>query len=119
LAKPDVAIALGERSLRLSPRDPYIFAVYQLMGWGHLVSHRVDEAIDLFIKERTANPKVWTFYYGLAGALALKRDLKGEGGADPVSETQTRGQFVSAMVRISALDEQGTIRNIGRWKTRH
>ena len=77
LAEPDAAIAQGEKSLRLSPRDPYIFAVYQLMGWSHLVSNRVDEAIDLFIKGCTANPRVWTFYYGLAGALALKGDLDG------------------------------------------
>ncbi len=47
------------------------------MGWSHLVSNRVDEAIDLFIKGCTANPRVWTFYYGLAGALALKGDLDG------------------------------------------
>ena len=77
LAEPDAAIARGEKSLRLSPRDPYIFAVYQVIGWSHLVLNRVDEAIDLFIKGCTAHPRVWTFYYGLAGALALKGDLDG------------------------------------------
>ena len=77
LAEPDAAIALGEKSLRLSPRDPLIFATYQVIGWSHLVSNRVDQAIDLFIKGCTAHPRVWTFYYGLAGALALKHDLDG------------------------------------------
>jgi adenylate cyclase len=77
LAEPDAAIARGEKSLRLSPRDPYIFAVYQVIGWSHLVLNRVDEAIDLFIKGCTAHPRIWTFYYGLAGALALKGDLDG------------------------------------------
>jgi len=77
LAEPDAAIALGEKCLRLSPRDSYIFGTYQLIGWSHLVSNRLDQAIDLFIKGCTANPRVWTFYYGLAGALALKGDLKG------------------------------------------
>jgi hypothetical protein len=35
------------------------------------------EAIDLLIKARTANPRVWHLSYGLAGALALKGDLHG------------------------------------------
>ena len=77
LAEPDAAITRGEKSLRLSPRDPYIFAIYQLIGWSHLISNRVDEAIDLLIKGCTAHPGVWTLYYGLAGALALKGDLDG------------------------------------------
>ena len=37
----------------------------------------MDEAIDLFIKARTANPRIWNFPFGLAGALALKGDLDG------------------------------------------
>jgi hypothetical protein len=37
----------------------------------------VDEAIDLFIKARTANPRVWMFSYELAGALGFKGDLEG------------------------------------------
>ena len=77
LAEPDAAIALGEKNLRLSPRDPLIFGTYQVIGWSHLVSNRVDQAIDLFIKGCTAHPRVWTFYYGLAGAFALKHDLDG------------------------------------------
>jgi adenylate cyclase len=47
------------------------------LGWCQLVSNHVDEAVDLFIKARTANPPVWTTAYGLAGALALKGDLDG------------------------------------------
>jgi adenylate cyclase len=69
------AIAHGEKSLRLSPRDPSIFWRYELLGWCQLVSNHVNEAIDLFIKGRTANPRIWTTTYGLAGALALKGDL--------------------------------------------
>jgi adenylate cyclase len=71
------AIAHGEKSLRLSPRDPNIFWRYELMGMCQLVSNHVDEAIDLFIKARTANPRVWNFSYELAGALGLKGDLDG------------------------------------------
>src|ERR1700730_17634305 len=69
------AIALGEKSLRLSPRDPNISYRYMLLGYRQLVSNHVDEAIDLLIKGRTANPRDWLFSFGLAGALALKGDL--------------------------------------------
>jgi adenylate cyclase len=75
LGGPGDASAQGEKSLRLSPRDPNISNTYQLLGWCQLVSNRVDAGIDLFIKARTANPRVWTTAYGLAGALALKGDL--------------------------------------------
>jgi adenylate cyclase len=71
------AIGLGERSLRLSPRDPNIHYRYELLGYCHLVLDHVDEAIDLLIKGRTVNPRDWFFSYGLAGALALKGDLDG------------------------------------------
>jgi tetratricopeptide (TPR) repeat protein len=77
LAEPSAAIARGEKSLRLSPRDPNIYWRYELLGWCQLSSNHVGEAIDLFIKARTANPRVWTTAYGLAGALALKGDLDG------------------------------------------
>jgi len=58
LAEPGNAIAQGEKSLLLSPRDPNIFWRYGLLGWSHLVLNHVDEAIDLLIKARTANPRV-------------------------------------------------------------
>jgi adenylate cyclase len=74
LGEPEKAIERGEKSLRLSPRDPSLPGIYLLLGWSRLVSDRVDDAIDLFIKGRTANPRVWMFSYGLAGALALKGD---------------------------------------------
>jgi adenylate cyclase len=77
LAEPSAAIARGEKSLRLSPRDPNIYWRYELLGWCQLVSNHVGEAIDLLIKARTANPRVWDTAYGLAGALALKGDLDG------------------------------------------
>ena len=75
--EPEAAMVRGEKSLRLSPRDPSIFWRYELLGWCRLVSSRADEAIDLFIKARTANPRVWMFSYELAGALAFKHDLDG------------------------------------------
>ncbi len=75
--EPSAAIARGEKSLRLTPRDPNIYWRYELLGWCQLVTNHVDQAIDLFIEARTANPRIWTTAYGLAGALALKGDLAG------------------------------------------
>ena len=45
----------------------------------------MDEAIDLFIKARTANPRDWVASYGLAGALGLQGDL--EGGKAALAES--------------------------------
>jgi adenylate cyclase len=73
--EPENAMVRGEKSLRLSPRDPSIFWRYELLGWCQLVTNHADEAVHLFIKGRTANPRIWTTAYGLAGALALKGDL--------------------------------------------
>jgi tetratricopeptide (TPR) repeat protein len=69
------AIAHSEKSLQLSPRDPNISARYQLLGWCQLVSNRVDEAIDLFTKARTANPRSWFHSLELAGSMGLKGDF--------------------------------------------
>jgi adenylate cyclase len=75
--EPENAMVRGEKSLRLSPRDPSILWRYELLGFCQLLSNRVDEAIELFIKARTANPRVWMFSYELAGALGFKGDLDG------------------------------------------
>jgi TolB-like protein/class 3 adenylate cyclase/tetratricopeptide (TPR) repeat protein len=72
LGEPDAAIVQGEKTLRLSPRDPLIWSVYGLLGWCHLVSNRVDDAINFLIKSRATNPRIWWVHYGLAGALGLK-----------------------------------------------
>ena len=101
------AIPLGEKSLRLSPRDPNIHYRYELLGYCHLVLNHVDEAIDLLIKGRTANPRDWFFSYGLAGALALKGDLDGAKAALAESlENQTGGHFGGTVLCVGSLGEQ-------------
>ena len=77
LGECEDAIPLGEKSLRLSQRDPNINYRYELLRYCHLVLNHVDEAIALLIKGRTANPRDWFFSFGLAGALALKGDFEG------------------------------------------
>ena len=40
--EPENAMVRGEKSLRLSPRDPSIFWRYELLGWCQLVSNHAD-----------------------------------------------------------------------------
>jgi len=75
LGQCEDAIGPGEKSLQLSPHNPNISYCYQLLGWCQLVSNRVDEAIDLFTKARTANPRSWFHSLELAGSMGLKGDF--------------------------------------------
>jgi hypothetical protein len=80
----------------------------------------VDEAIDLFIKARTANPRVWNFSYALAGALGLKGDL--EGGKRALAESlKLKPEVIrwdNGMRSCLGLARLAP-RNSGRWRTRH
>jgi adenylate cyclase len=100
------AIPLGEKSLQLSPRDPNINYRYELLGFCHLVLNHVDEAIDLLIKGRTANPRDWFFSFGLAGALALKGDL------DEAKVALAESLKAGAMAGMGALDQERSLRSI-------
>jgi adenylate cyclase len=98
LGEPQGAIAQGEKSLRLSPRDPNIFWRYELLGSAKMLSNHVDEAIDFFIKGRTANPRVWNFPFLLAGALGLKGDLDGAKAA--LAESLKLKPEINSMARL-------------------
>jgi adenylate cyclase len=51
-------IPLEEQGIRLSPRDPQIWARYQRIGFVHLLQSRTDQAILWLEKARSANPEV-------------------------------------------------------------
>jgi len=101
LGEPDAAIAQGEKALRLSPRDPAIWAIYGLLGWCHLVSNRVDEAIDFLIKSRATNPRIWWVHYGLAGALGLKGNL--EEGKTALAESLKLKPEINSLAQYYAI----------------
>jgi adenylate cyclase len=103
------AIAHSEKSLRLSPRDPNIFWRYELLGMSHLVSNHVDEAIDLFIRARTANPRIWGFWFALAGALSLKGDLDAAKAA--LAESLKLKPQVNSMAQLDAYAPWGSKTN--------
>jgi len=101
LGEPDAAIAQGEKVLRLSPCDPGIWAIYGLIGWCHMVSNRVDEAIDFLIKSRATNPRMWWVHFFLAGALGLKGDL--EEGKTALAESLKLKPEVNSLAQNYAL----------------
>jgi adenylate cyclase len=77
LGEPEACIAQGEKSLRLSPRDPKMWNSYAQLGNCHLFLNHAELAADYLTKARGAAPQVWWIHFYLAGALGLKGDLNG------------------------------------------
>src|SRR6266446_3347150 len=75
LGQPEAGIPLLERAIRLNPHDPTLASHYAALGSCHLLLGRVDQAIDLLRKARSANPRLYYVHLFLAGALGLKGDL--------------------------------------------
>jgi adenylate cyclase len=76
LGEPEVAIGNSEKALRLSPRDPGLWAEYAQLGQSYLLLHQEDRSIEFFIKARAANPRIWYIHYFLAAALGLKGEIE-------------------------------------------
>jgi adenylate cyclase len=112
----DEAIALEERAIRLSPRDPYIGNWYARIGEATLLQSRIDEAIEWFERARSANPALSFVHLYLASAYALKgetehavaelteaRRLRGEGSYSSIA--RMRAGPLAAAPKIRALVE--------------
>jgi hypothetical protein len=68
-------IVEGEDALRRSPRDPFLWGVYQLLGFCRLYLSQFEQAVDFLVKSRDANPHNMGTCLYLASGLALKGDL--------------------------------------------
>jgi tetratricopeptide (TPR) repeat protein len=75
MGQPKLAIPYIEKSMRLSPHDPYIYSAYHHLGACHLLLGHVDQAIDWLSKAGAANPRLHYNYLWLAGALGFNGDL--------------------------------------------
>ena len=75
LGRAQAGIPHIEKGIQLSPHDPHIGLYYFSLGHAHLLLDHVDQAIDLFRKASTANPRLWHIHLFLAGALGLRGDL--------------------------------------------
>jgi TolB-like protein/class 3 adenylate cyclase/cytochrome c-type biogenesis protein CcmH/NrfG len=71
----DEAIALQEKAIRLSPRDPLMAAFYWRIGLVHLLKSHTDEAIVWFEKALRASPKHPLPHAYLAAAYGLRGDI--------------------------------------------
>jgi tetratricopeptide (TPR) repeat protein len=72
----DDGIALEEKVIRLSPRDPINGNRYDAIGMAHLLQSRTDEAIGWLEKARSLSPRVAFTHADLAAAYALKGETE-------------------------------------------
>jgi len=103
----DEVIALEEKAIRLSPRDPIIATWYFDLGVLHLLQSRTGEAIPWLEKARSANQE-WA---GVRAQLASAYALKGatERAVAELAEARrlsSDGRY-SSIARLKAIDYFG------------
>jgi Amidohydrolase/Tetratricopeptide repeat len=75
LGRPEEAIPIIEKGIRLSPYDAGTPGTYQVLGLCHLLLGHVETAIELFRKSLAGNTRLYYTHMSLAAALGLKDDL--------------------------------------------
>ena len=111
----DEAILPMERSIQLSPRDPFIGSRYEAIARVHLLQSRIDEAIRWLERARSASPLLPVVHLSLASAYGLKseteraaaelaeaRSLAGEGSYPSIARMRPGADYVP---KIQALFE--------------
>ena len=68
LGRPDRALELADKAIRLSPRDPFLRVLYHMKGWAFFMKQQEDQAIEWL--RRAQGGTVFTELI-LASALAL------------------------------------------------
>jgi tetratricopeptide (TPR) repeat protein len=76
LGDPRAAIPDFAQAIRLSPRDPDMVRFYWAMGTAHLLLGQADAAIVWLERARAADPRLWFPHLYLAGAFALRGDMR-------------------------------------------
>jgi tetratricopeptide (TPR) repeat protein len=71
----DEVMPLMEQAIRISPRDPAIFAFYEFIGRAHLLQSRIAEATHWLEKARAAAPTLANAHGWLAAAYALDNQI--------------------------------------------
>jgi TolB-like protein/Tfp pilus assembly protein PilF len=112
------ALLLQEQAIRISPRDPLIWAYYERIGRVHLLQSRIDEAIPWFEKARGAHPVHWLPHANLAAACALEGDaarataelaearrLNSDDRLSSIARLKAMGSFGGLNVQMRALFE--------------
>jgi adenylate cyclase len=109
-------IALTEKAIRLSPRDPQLGVWYQQIGLVHLLQSRTDEAFVWSEKARNATPAHAGIRAQLASAYALKGDP--ERAAEELAEARrlgADGRYMS-IARLRAVGYWGVPKIRALWE---
>jgi adenylate cyclase len=83
VGNPEIALDRGVRAMRLSPRDPYAFIGYTMIGFSHFLAGRYDEASSWAEKGLREKPtwagatRVVSASHALAGRLELAQKTIG------------------------------------------
>jgi adenylate cyclase len=96
-------IPAQEQAIRLSPRDPLIYAWCFWIGQGHLLQSRTEEAIVWLVKACSANPAVPSVHAWLASAYALKGESERAAGELAEARRLNGDDRYSSMVRLRAV----------------
>ena len=100
----DEVIALEERAIRLSPRDPMIATWYYDLGVLHLLQSRIGEAIAWLEKARNAQPGYSFVHRWLAAAYGLRGDSTR--AAEELTENRRLSRISSSIARLNAEPSQ-------------
>jgi TolB-like protein/class 3 adenylate cyclase/Flp pilus assembly protein TadD len=103
------AILLLEQAIRISPRDPLIWAYYLRIGIVHLLQSHIDEAIPWFEKARGALPENWQPHANLAAAYALKGDTERAGAELAEARRLVSDDRYSSLARFKAVRSFGSL----------
>jgi tetratricopeptide (TPR) repeat protein len=98
----DEGVALQEQVIRLSPRDPFNGNRYFMIGYGHLLLSRTDEAIVWLEKGRNLSPRVAYTHAFLAAAYALKGETERAAAALAEARSLSPGDRYSSIARLKA-----------------
>ena len=99
IGEPSEAIVRFERSMRLSPLDPFLFFTYPGIAYAHLFAGHSDEAISWARKARHEHPNWATALRGAAVVYAL---------SDRITEAQ------EAVARLRQIDPALRLGNLAR-----
>ncbi len=100
--RTEEAIALDEKAIRLSPRDPFVDFVYRDLGVTYLFLGRDHEAVPLLERAVAMNDKVWTYHAYLAAAYALTGRTDAAHKEIEIVERLSPGQTVAK--RLAAMN---------------
>jgi tetratricopeptide (TPR) repeat protein len=100
------SVALNEKAIRLSPRDPFVDLFYRDLGITYLLLGKDREAVPWLEKAVATNDKVWIHHAYLMSAYALigrmdaaHKEIETAGRLSP---GQTVAKRVAAMNRFSS-----------------